>query len=369
MSGPQARPRTGEALNRKAGPFMHDDLEAILERHHTTGNFSGVALVRRGDEEIVHQAWGLAHRGFGIPNTIDTRFDIASITKVFTAASIVQMVDQHLISLDTQVMPFLGIDGTPISDDVTIYHLLTHTSGIADDADEEAGEGYEQLFVDTPSYSIRETGDFLPQCTAKQPVFPPGEGVRYNNCGFVLLGLVIERASGLAYRDYVRQNIFARAGMKRAEFCEMDGVHSDLAEHYKRIDGDDGKVTWRKNIYSYPPIGSPDGGATVTAHDLVRFLDAVRSGTLMSKEISATLLKPHVERRTTDTGSVWNGFAFEFALDASGTVVKVDKDGINAGVASYLSWFPPSEITCVLLANQDCDVWAIHDEMEPLLAS
>jgi CubicO group peptidase (beta-lactamase class C family) len=347
---------------------MHDELLTILERHHTDADFSGVCLVRRGGVDLLHRAWGLAHRGFGLPNSVTTRFDIASVTKVFTAAAIAQLVDREMIGFDTRVMPFLGIGGTPISDDVSVYHLLTHTSGIADDADEEAGEEYEQLFVDKPNYSIRETADFLPQCTEKAPVFPPGEGVRYNNCAYVLLGLVIERASGMPYRDYVRQHIFARAGMRGADFCAMDGVHPDLAEHYKRIDKDDGTTTWRKNIYSYPPIGSPDGGATVTAQDLARFVDAARSGELMSMSASAALLQPQVRRRDIESGSLWNGFAFEFSLDPDGLVVRMDKDGINAGVASYLSWFPRSDTTCVLLANQDCDVWAIHGEMEPLLA-
>ena len=91
-------------------------------------------------------------------------------------------------------MPFLGLSGTAISDDVTIYQCLTHTSGIGDDADEEAGEDYEALFKDKPNYSIRETSDFIPQCTTRDAVFSPGEGVRYNNCAFVLLGLVIEKS-------------------------------------------------------------------------------------------------------------------------------------------------------------------------------
>jgi CubicO group peptidase (beta-lactamase class C family) len=346
---------------------MRDDILAILERHHAGSDFSGVCLVRQGDTEIVHQAFGLAHRGFAIPNTVGTRFDIASVTKVFTATAIMQLVDRAQIALDTRVMPFLGIEGTRISDEVTVYHLLTHTSGIADDADEEAGEDYELLFVDKPNYSIRETRDFLPQFAWKEPVFAPGEGVRYNNCAFVLLGLVIEKVSGLPYRDYVRRNIFARAGMIGADFCAMDGVHARFAEHYKRIEGADGSVAWRKNIYSYPPIGSPDGGATVTALDLDLFLRAIMSHSLLSEEASAQMLRPHVKRQEIESGSLWNGFAFEFSLDAGGNIVKLGKDGMNAGVASNLAYAPATDTTCVLLANQDCNVWAMQREIDPFI--
>jgi CubicO group peptidase (beta-lactamase class C family) len=349
---------------------MRDALMTILQRHHDEHDFSGVCLVKRGDEEIVHKAFGLAHRGFAIPNTPATRFDIASVTKIFTAAAIMQLVDREEISLETQVMPFIGIEGTKISDAVTVYHCLTHTSGIGDDADEEAGEDYELLFVDKPNYSIRETKDFLPGFIDKEPNFAPGEGVRYNNAAFVLLGMVIEKATGMSYRDYVRQHVFAPAGMTGADFCAMDGVCADLAEHYKRIEHEDGTVEWRKNIYSYPPIGSPDGGATVTALDLDRFVRAIRGNELISESASTALLSPKVKRRDTVTGtSLWNGFAFEFERDRDGAILHAGKDGINAGVASYARYYPAQDITCILLANQDCDVWSIHDAMVPLITA
>jgi CubicO group peptidase (beta-lactamase class C family) len=345
---------------------MHAAVRAIVGGHVESG-FSGVCLVTRGETEILHQGYGLAHRGFGIPNTIETRFDIASITKTFTAAAILQLVEAGEIALDTRVMPFLGIDGTCISDDVTIYHCLTHTSGIGDDADEEAGEDYEALFVDKPNYSIRETADFLPQFVHKEPVFAPGEGVRYNNVAFVLLGLVIEKVTGGSYRDYVRQHVFARAGMTGADFCAMDGVHPNLAEHYKKIDGD-GTVEWRKNIYSYPPVGSPDGGATVTAHDLDRFVRAIRAGELLGAEWTVRFLAPEVKYNENDAGeSLWNGFGFEFELDPQGTILRMDKEGDNAGVDSIMAYFPATDTTVVILANIDYNVWAMFGEIEPLV--
>ena len=347
---------------------MRDNILQILDRYHTKEDFSGVALIRRDDEEIVHQAFGLAHRGFNVSNTIETRFDIASVTKIFTAAAVCQLVDRGDIALDTPVIPFLGIMDTPISDGVTIYHLLTHTSGIADDADEEAGEDYELLFVDKPNYSIRETRDFLPQFMYKEPNFAPGEGVRYNNVAYVLLGLVIEQVSGMSYRDYVRQHIFQPAGMAGADFCAMDGTCPNLAEHYKQIENDDGTVEYRKNIYSYPPIGSPDGGATVTARDLDRFVHAIRSGTLMHDTMASQLLSPHVRRADVDGGSLWNGYGFELTLDADGNIVRFGKDGINAGVASFATWFPETNSACVILANHLCDVWAMQEELNPMLS-
>ena len=346
---------------------MRSRIETIVRAYHETSDFSGVCLVTRAGEIVFHEAYGFAHRGFGVPKRMTTRFDTASITKLFTATAVMQLVDRGLIALDTHVMPFLGITGTAISNEVTVFHLLTHTSGIADDADEEAGEDYELLFVDKPNYSIRTTRDFLPQFAYKQPNFPPGTGVRYNNCAFVLLGLVIEQATGMTYRDYVREHVFARAGMKGADFCALDGVNAELAEGYKTVVQEDGTRTWKKNIYSYPPVGSPDGGATVTARDLDIFLRALREERLTSAEAAHNLLSPQIEIETQAGTRRMYGFGFEFFLDETGQVTTMQKDGINAGASGMVRYLPQTYTTLVVLANQDCDIWSMCDDITPLL--
>jgi len=125
---------------------------------------------------------------------MQTKFDTASITKLFTAVAIVQLIDNGAIRLDDQITELLDLSGTAIPDDVTISHLLTHTSGIADDADEEEGESYEDLFKNKPNYSIRNCIDFLPQFAYKKPKFKAGTKVSYNNCAFVLLVLATRKA-------------------------------------------------------------------------------------------------------------------------------------------------------------------------------
>ncbi|HEV2068062.1 MAG TPA: serine hydrolase domain-containing protein [Thermomicrobiales bacterium] len=346
---------------------MQARIRDILQLAADKSDFSGVCLVKRDDEIIYHQAFGLAHRGFEVANRISTRFDTASITKLFTAIAIMQLVEQGLFGLDTAVMPFLERDDTKISNAVTVFHLLTHTSGIADDADEEAGEDYELLFVDKPNYSIRTTEAFLPQFAYKDPVFPPGNGVRYNNCAFVLLGLMIEKATGQAYRDYVRDHVFQRAGMTGADFCAMDGVHPDLAEGYKKGVAGDGGTTWTKNIYSYPPIGSPDGGATVTAIDLDTFVRAIKADVLVNAASRQALFRPYVLARNHGDRKLMNGFGFEFTLTPEDRIIAIHKDGGNAGVAGILAYFPDSDTTSILLANQDCRVWPIHREIEAVV--
>jgi CubicO group peptidase (beta-lactamase class C family) len=193
-------------------------VEALLRELEAANRFSGVVGVEHGDRKLLLEAFGYASRTWSIPTTVETRFDTASITKLFTAVATLQLVEHGAFALDTSVIGYLGLEETGISLAVTPYHLLTHTSGIADDADEEAGERYEDLFLGRPNYSVAETTDYLPQFVGKTPNFAPGEGCRYCNVGYVLLGLMIERAAGSTYREYVTEHVFARADMNRSGF-------------------------------------------------------------------------------------------------------------------------------------------------------
>ncbi len=232
------------------------DLDQHFGEQAAADAFSGVVRVTVGGVERFAGAYGPASRAWHVPNTLDTRFDTASITKLFTAVSALQQVDRGAFTLDTPVMPFLGLEGTAIAPEVTVRHLLTHTSGIGDDADEEAGEEYEDVYREHPNYAIRETADFLPQFVHRAPNFAPGAGCRYNNCGYVLVGLMIEKATGLPYRDVVARDVFAAAGMADSGFLRMDRAEERVAEGADPVLDEGGAIVgWRRNVYSFPPQG------------------------------------------------------------------------------------------------------------------
>jgi len=325
--GAYATPLTGILIADRASsrPYCSGMTVEMLDRYlrdlATADAFSGVLRVTAGADERFAGAYGLASRAWGEPNTLDTRFDTASSTKLFTAVATLQQVDAGVFSLNTSAIGYLGLEGTAISPDVTVRHLLTHTSGIGDDADEEAGESYEAVWHARPSYTVLEAADFLPQFVHRPPNFAPGAGCRYNNCGYVLLGLMVERATGRPYRDVVRDDVFARAGMADSDFLRMDRVNERLAEGADPIRDEAGTIVgWKRNIYSYPPIGSPDAGAHVTAADLDRFIRAVLEGRLLSAELTAAFLAPQVVWRVRDRWVQHFGYGPWFRVDHGGTL-------------------------------------------------
>ncbi len=340
--------------------------DAYFQALTAAERFSGSVLVTRGAETLFSGAYGLASRAWRIANTLDTRFDTASVTKLFTAVAALQLSAQGRLPLETRAVDYLGLQHTAISPDATLYHLLTHTSGIGDDADEENGESYEALWINRPNYSVTRAADFLPQFAHKPANFPPGQGCRYCNCAYVLAGMMVEKASGMDYREFVRQHVFSPAGMAASGFFHMGDVNERVAEGCIPLEGADGaRRGWRRNIYAYPPIGTPDGGAYVTAPDLERFLRALLAGRLLPPEETRLFITPQVDYKPHDGWQQRFGLGLWFAVLNDGQVQFCEKEGQNAGVSAVLRYYPERDVAVVLLSNLEDGVWEpvwkLHD--------
>jgi CubicO group peptidase (beta-lactamase class C family) len=336
-----------------------DKLDVYFREMESRQKFSGVVRITQGEEERFAGAYGYASRAWKAPNALSTRFDTASITKLFTAVAVLRQVDAGRLNLRTSAVEYLGLEDTAIAPQANIHHLLTHTSGIADDADEEAGEDYADLWIAKPNYSVTRSGHFIPQFAHKPGNFPPGEGCRYCNCAYILLGLMVEKAAGMDYRDYVRQNIFASAGMNDSDFFHMAEVNENVAEGADPILDDNQMVTgWRRNIYSYPPIGTPDSGAQVTAADLERFLRAVQRGRLLSPEMTRYFFTPQALHTQHDTWKMMYGPGLWFYVENDGTLLFYEKEGENAGVSGMIRYYPRRDLSLVLLCNMESAAWA-----------
>ena len=345
-------------------------LERLLaEKNHGDG-FSGVVLLQRGEEELFNQAYGYAIRSWKIENRIDTRFRIASISKMFTAVAILQLIEGGNLSLDTGVVDCLGLENTTIPKTVTVYHLLTMTSGIADWFDESGDweANWAALCREYPIYLFRRNQDYLPLFVNHEQVARVGEGYKYNGAGYILLGLIIENVAGMPYFDYVREHAFVKARMNHSDFLALDGVYDEVAEGYMPItDTQENVVDWKKNVYSTTPEAAADGGATSTAGDLIRFSQALRQGSLLSIPMTEGILTPKVQQNDQRfRGHTWMyGYGNMFILDDADQIVRYGHTGEEDGASCRLYYYLEQNLDVVILANQSWAAgdlaWEIHD--------
>jgi CubicO group peptidase (beta-lactamase class C family) len=232
-----------------------EQLDSVITNKCREDQFSGVVLIKRDQKDLFRAAYGYANRSWKVENQVDTRFRIASVSKLFTAVAILQLIESNKLSLDASVVDCLGLEHTTIPKEATVQHMLTMTSGIADWF-EESGDWeatWAALCREHPVYLFRRNEDYLPLFANKTPNFPIGEKHQYNGAGYILLGLIIEELSGLSYFDYIRQHIFEKTRMTRSDFVSLDSVSDEVAEGYIPVEKNDKVIGWKKNSYSTTP--------------------------------------------------------------------------------------------------------------------
>ena len=343
-------------------------LDQVLSDKYRAEEFSGVVLVKQGERELFKAAYGYANRSWGVKNQLGTRFRVASISKMFTAVAVLQLVEAGKLELHTRVVERLGLEDTTIPAEVTVYHLLTMTSGIADWFDESGDweANWAALRREHPLYEFRRHEDYLPLFVNKPPVAKVG-GHHYNNAGYILLGLMIEKTSGTSYFDFVRRHVFERARMTRSDFVALEGVDAEVAEGYVPVTDNDTVTGWKKNIYLATPEGAADGGATSTADNLCRFAGALRESELLSPEMTQEMLTPKVlEDDEPFRGYTWKyGYGLFFLLNEQDQIVRWGHTGEEDGVSCRFYHYPQKDLDVVILANQSgvagALAWEVHD--------
>jgi len=214
---------------------MRSVKDVVDDAAHRTG-FSGAVRVDRAGVTELSAAYGLADRGHGIPNTVETRFATASGTKTLTALTVVALVERRTLGLGTTARSWLGDDLPLIADDVTVEHLLAHRSGIGDYVDEEAATDVTDYVMTVPVHELATTEQYLPVLEGHETVSPAGERFAYNNGGYVVLALLAERASGVAFHDLVRTLVCEPAGMPDTAFLRSDELPGRVALGYLAVE-------------------------------------------------------------------------------------------------------------------------------------
>ena len=185
-------------------------------------DFRGVVSVSKNSESIFKKAYGYADLPNKRPNQTNTKFGTASAGKAFVAAGIMKLVENDKLSLDNKIGGLLDFDLKAISKVITIKQLLNHTSGIPDYFDESVMDDYAELFADKPNYNFRKSADLIPLFIDKPMMYAPDEKFQYNNTGYVVLGLVIEKLAGVNFDEYLSTVIFEPCGMTNTGYYELD---------------------------------------------------------------------------------------------------------------------------------------------------
>jgi CubicO group peptidase (beta-lactamase class C family) len=291
--------------------------------------FSGAVLVARQGKVLLQKAWGRANRETGTPNTVDTQFRLGSMNKMFTAVSTLQLVEAGKLALDDPIGKYLpDYPNKDVASKVTVRHLLTHTGG--------TGDIFGPDFVKN-RLTLREHSDYLKLYGARGLTHEPGAEHRYSNYGFVLLGALIEKVSGMSYYDYVRARIFKPAGMTSTDSLPETEKVKQRAVGYMQRDG-----AWVPNTDTLPWRGTSAGGGYSTAGDLLRFAQALEAGKLISKAMLAEATKPQSE-----------DYGYGFGVRGKGALRSYGHGGGAPGMNGDLHVFPQLGTVVVVLSNLD----------------
>ncbi len=268
--GPGATTSGGEIAPEALARGLESHVDGLVK----SDSFSGVVLLASGDRILLHKAWGMADREGGRPNTTETRFNLGSINKIFTAAAIHQLARRGDLDLDAPLGRYLpDYPDAEARRLVTIRHLLKHQSGIGGNIFAAPAGGTRD--------SVRTIAGFM-QLFAGQPLkFAPGSREEYSNAGYVVLGALIEHITGATYYDYVRLNIYEPLGMAHTDSYRRDSLPAGTAFGYTKRAGEGAAPdAWRRNTAMLPGRGSSAGGGYSTTEDLLRFTQAVEQGKL-----------------------------------------------------------------------------------------
>lgn len=320
---------------------------AALEQSIETDDFSGVVLVAHDQTILFQQAAGMADQDEQRPNEIDTRFNLASMSKMFTAVAVAQLAEQGKLAFSDPISRYLPTYPRAVAEHVTIHHLLTHTSGLGHYWSKRVGlEGY--LAART---RLRTIEDYFPLFQDEPLAFEPGERFEYSNAGYVVLGAIVEQVSGQDYWDYVREHIFEPAGMQRTAAFELEHPAPNQAVGYTRLNRQNEREAgprqpnWDRTFVK----GNPAGFAVSTVEDLVAFGLAIRSHRLLSPASTDLVLTGNVE--WPDNPGVRYGYGWQ-ERRVNGQRI-VGHGGSGLGISTYFDLYLDGGYTVVILANYD----------------
>ncbi len=307
-------------LTRKFDEYLN-----AVEKH---GVLSGAALVARDGKILFSKAYGLANKELDVPNTPQTKFRIASNSKQFTAAAILLLQEHGKLNVQDPISKFIP-DCPGAWKEITIHHLLAHTSGIAN-------------ITDFPEFRKLMPNPMTPEelvalFKTKPLDFQPGEKFNYSNSGYIMLGYIIEKASGESYENFLQKNIFAPLKMHNSGYDHATTILKHRASGYSRRDGQ-----WINTPYIDMSIPIGGGSLYSTVEDMFLWFEALFNDKLLSAKSRELMLTPNKNSR---------GYGLAIGQQYSRQFIG-HSGGIN-GFSCFIVRYPAEKLTVVVLRNTD----------------
>jgi CubicO group peptidase (beta-lactamase class C family) len=325
--------RIGIALLLAAAGLAQDvsRMDQVVQSYVSDKKFMGSVLVARGGEVLLSKGYGSANLEWNIPNSPTTKFRLGSVTKQFTAASILLLEEHGKLKTDDPVKKFMR-DAPTAWDKITIFHLLTHTSGIPS-------------FTSFPDYASQEpfatTPEKLVARFRDKPLdFQPGEKWSYSNSGYVLLGYLLEKASGESYEKFLQENIFGPLGMKDSGYDSNFAIIPRRAAGYAK-----GKDDAPENAgFIHMSIPFSAGALYSSTEDLLRWEQGLFGGKLLSATSLTKMTTPFKD-----------DYAFGVGVHTVSGHKVIDHGGGIEGFNTFLAYYPEDKLTVVALSNLNGD--------------
>ncbi len=323
-------------------PDLAAKVDEYVAAQMKVNQFSGAVLIARDGKVLLSKGYGLAHREFDIPNTPQTKFRLGSITKQFTATAALLLEERGKLSTEDPLCKFL--EPCPEAwKPVTVHHLLTHTSGIPS-------------YTGMPDYRVQMTHRVSPdQMIARfrdKPLdFPVGDRYRYNNSGYFLLGVIIEKASGMSYEAFLAENIFAPLGMKDSGYDHFETILPRRAAGYSLEKG-------APVNSAYLDMGQPYAAGSLysTAEDLLTWDQALAGGKLLSAKSYEKMYTPFK-----------NNYAYGWAVAPRFNRKTIGHGGGINGFSTMINRYPDDNVCFIVLSNlESANAGRISRDLEAL---
>ena len=308
--------------------------DALLQENYNTGNPGVAALVYKDGEVLYRKAFGMANLELGIPMTPDNVFEIGSITKQFTAVSILLLMEKGKLGLEDEITKYLPEYPTH-GKTITVHHLLNHTSGI-------------KSYTNMKSFMALARQDMSPteiiDHFKNEPMeFDPGEKWNYNNSGYIILGHIIEKISGKPYAEFITENIFQPLKMENSYYGSQSKLIKNRASGYSPTE--DG---FKNADYLSLTLPYAAGSLMSTVDDMVKWHEAIHDNTLITAESKALAFT----NTALNNGEPTN-YGYGWQVNAIHGTPSIEHGG---GIFGYVTQgvYVPSENTYVIvLTNRD----------------